>query len=300
VGNQTVQEAYSKSCRKAKKLIRQSKRLFEKGLSDRSKQNPKEFWKYVRSKLRTKTGVSPLLQDVDDPDSLKFGDKEKSDILQDQFCSVFTREQCDTIPSMDSRTDKKLSTLIIDVELVRKEIILLNVNKSCGPDEISPLMLIKLIDFVAGPLTMLMNASLKGGALPLDWKKAFVSPIYKKGARNRAENYRPISLTSIACKLMEKIVKDVILTHLIENNLLSKKQFGFISGRSTVTQLLLYLDKCAEICANEGVVDSIYFDFSKAFDTVPHQRLRVKLEAYSIHGNLLSWIEAFLTGREQW
>ena len=101
VGNQTLREAYSKSCRKAKKLIRQSKRLFEKGLSDRSKKNPKEFWKYARSKLRTKTGVSPLLQDVDNPDSLKFGDKEKSDILQDQFCSVFTREQCDTIRIKD-------------------------------------------------------------------------------------------------------------------------------------------------------------------------------------------------------
>ena len=298
-GNQTLREAYTKSCRKAKKLIRQSKRSFEKGLSDRSKKNPKEFWKYVRNKLRTKTGVSPLLQDVKNPDSLKFGDKEKSDILQDQFCSVFTREQCGKIPTMDTRTDKRLSTLNIDVELVRKEILLLNVNKSCGPDEISPLMLIKLIEFVADPLTLLMNASLNCGVLPRDWKKAYVSPIYKKGARNLAENYRPISLTSIACKIMEKLVKDVILTHLIDNKLLSKKQFGFISGRSTVTQLLAYLDKCADIVANGGVVDSIYFDFSKAFDTVPHQRLGVKMKAYGIQGKLLSWIEAFLTGREQ-
>ena len=98
---------------------------------------------------------------------------------------------------------------------------------------------------------------------------------------------------------MEKFVKEAVLTHLIENNLLSKKQFGFVSGRSTVTQLLNYLDKCAEIVANNGVVDSIYFDFSKAFDTVPHQRLSVKMKAYGIDGKVLSWIEAFLTGREQ-
>ena len=144
---------------------------------------------------------------------------------------------------MVEKTDKNLASLCIAAQLIRKEILSLNVNKSCGPDEISPLLLIQLVDFVTEPLTLLMNTSLKQGVLPLDWKKAFVSPIYKKGARNRAENYRPISLTSIACKLMEKLVKDAVLGHLAENDLLSKKQFGFLSGRSTVTQLLYYLDK---------------------------------------------------------
>jgi hypothetical protein len=133
-----------------------------------------------------------------------------------------------------------------------------------------------------------------------DWKKAYVSPIYKKGARNIAENYRPISLTSVVvCKLMEKFVKEAVLQHLVGNNLLSTKQFGFVSGSSTVTQLLRYLDECAEIIANDGIVDSIYFDFSKAFDTVPHKRLKSKLKAYGIDGELLSWIDGFLSGREQ-
>ena len=132
-------------------------------------------------------------------------------------------------------------------------------------------MLIKLVDHVASPLAMLMNTSIKHGILPKDWKKSSVSPIYKKGACNIAENYRSISLTSVVFKLMEKFIKDAVLTHLIENKLLSNKQFGFVSGRSTVTQLLNYVDKCAEIIANGGVVDCIYFDFSKAFDTMSHQ-----------------------------
>ena len=298
-GSTPQREAYTRSQRKVKRLIRQTKRAFEKGLAERSKKNPKEMWKYVRSKLRTKTGVCPLLQNIKDPNSLKFDDKDKAEILQDQFCSVFTKENGGEIPTMDKKTDKKLASLCIAAQLVRKEILSLNVNKSCGQDEISPLLLIQLVDFVTDPLTLLMNTSLKQGVLPLDWKKAFVSPIYKKGARNRAENYRPISLTSIACKLMEKLVKDAVLCHLVENNLLSKKQFGFLSGRSTVTQLLNYLDKCAEIVASGGVVDSIYFDFSKAFDTVPHKRLSVKMKAYGIEGKLLTWIEAFLAGREQ-
>ena len=134
-----------------------------------------------------------------------------------------------------------------------------------------------------------MNRTMEYGYLTLDWKKAFVSPIYKKGPRNLAENYRPISLTSVVCKLMEKFVKDAVLNHLVENNLLSTKQFGFTSGCSTVIQLLKYLDECGEIISTGGVVDSIYFDFSKAFDTVPHRRLISKLKAYCIDGQVQYW-----------
>ena len=298
-GSNILREAYQKSRHRVKKLIRQAKRSFEKELESGSKKNPKQFWKYVRSKLRTKSGVSPLLQDKKNPNSLRFDDREKAEILQEQFCSVFTKEQLESIPGLEKRTDKTIKDLEIVEASVRKEILALNANKSPGPDEISPLLLIKLVDFVTGPFTTLMNVSLAHGILPKDWKNAFVSPIFKKGARNIAENYRPISLTSIACKLMEKLVKDSLLAYMVENNLLSKKQFGFISGRSTVTQLLQYLDKCADVIANGGVVDSIYFDFSKAFDTVPHRRLSEKMKAYGIQGSLLKWIEAFLAGREQ-
>ena len=230
---------------------------------------------------------------------MKYDDKDKANILQEQFSSVYTNDQGENLPTMEKRTSERIEHLVITEEMVKKEILALNVNKSCGPDEISPIMLINLVDFVANPLALLMNATFNESVLPKDWKKAFVSPIYKKGARNRAENYRPISLTSVVCKLMEKLVKDAVFNHLIKNNLLSKKQFGFISGRSTVTQLLNYLDKCAESIANGKVVDTIYFDFSKAFDTVSHQRLSIKMKAYGIAGKILAWIDAFLSGTEQ-
>ena len=146
---------------------------------------------------------------------------------------------------------------------------------------------------------MLFNETIRTGNLPRDWKLANVSPIYKKGPKNRAENYRPISLTSITCKLLESFIRDEILNHLKEHALLSSKQHGFISGRSTTTQLLNYLDKCAEIIANGFIVDCIYLDFQKAFDTVPHRRLLGKLEAYGIDGPILNWIKEYLSGRTQ-
>ena len=184
--------------------------------------------------------------------------------------------------------------------MVRKEIISLNVNKSIGPDEISPRLLRELVDHITVPLTIIMNQSLSEGYLPDDWKMAIVSPIYKnKGAKNLAENYRPISLTSIICRVMETFLKQKIMNHLTQEKLLTSKQYGFVSKRSTITQLLHYLDKCTEEISSKKVVDVIYFDFAKAFDTVPHKRLLKKLQCYGVNGNILKWIEAFLTDRYQ-
>ena len=116
---------------------------------------------------------------------------------------------------------------------------------------------------------------------------------------SRAVNYRPISLTSILCRLMESFVRDKFIAQLQVLKLLTCKQLGFISGRSTNTQLLTYLDKCVKSIAEGSVIDTIYLDFAKAFHTVPHHRLTVKLQAFSIKGNILNWIMAYLSGRSQ-
>ena len=166
---------------------------------------------------------------------------------------------------LDKKTDVNLPNIIITEEMIRKAILKLNVNKSCGPDEIHPQILIELVDLVSKPLAFLLNKTMGEGCIPQDWIKAYVSPIFKKGARNKAENYRPISLTSIVGKLMEYFVRDSIMTHMRAENLLSSKQYGFINGRSTTTQLLSYLDKCIDTIVSGGVVDTIYFDFAKSF-----------------------------------
>ena len=95
--------------------------------------------------------------------------------------------------------------------------------------------------------------------------------LFKKGDKSNPGKYRPVSLTSIACKVMEKLVKNQIVEHtcMKRNKLFSKKQFGFISGRSTTLQILLVLDQWTEILDNGGSIDSVYMDFMKAFDKVP-------------------------------
>ena len=112
-------------------------------------------------------------------------------------------------------------------------------------------------------------------------------------------NYRPVSLTSITCKILESFITDAIRNYMEKNNLFSKCQHGFRQHRSCVTQLLEVLNDLTTFIENQQDIDIIYLDFSKAFDSVPHQRLLNKLQAYGIDGNLLKWISNFLNNRKQ-
>ena len=189
--------------------------------------------------------------------------------------------------------------MILTEEMVLKKLLALNACKSAGPDGLHPRLLKECAHELAAPLSSLFKKSLECGRVPHQWKQSVVSPIFKKGSRNLASNYRPVSLTVIVCKILEDFVRSGIMDHLISHSLLTTKQFGFIAGRSTSLQLLRFLDEAA--CALEagGAVDAIYLDYQKAFDTVPHRRLLLKLESYGIAGTLLEWIKSFLVGRTQ-
>ena len=106
-------------------------------------------------------------------------------------------------------------------------------------------------------------------------------------------HYRPVSLTSVVCKVFEGIVRDFLNAHLVENKLLSNNQFGFCTGRSCISQLLSTINDWMLELDNGVPVDSIYLDLQKAFDTVPHKRLLIKLDGYGIGGNIILWIKDF-------
>ena len=138
------------------------------------------------------------------------------------------------------------------------------------------------------------------GEVPLDWKKANVTPIYKnKGTKSQPCNYRPVSLTSHISKTMESIIRDEIIRHLQKNELIKPSQHGFWKGRSCLTNLLVYLDKVTMYIDQGLHVDSIYLDFNKAFDRVPHARLESKLKLHGIGRSVSDWITEWLTDRVQ-
>ena len=114
-----------------------------------------------------------------------------------------------------------------------------------------------------------------------------------------AANYRPVSLTSVVCKVMEHIVCSNIMRHCDRHHILTDAQHGFRKRRSCETQLVITLQDLARTIDNRGQTDVILLDFSKAFDKVPHQRLLHKIHHYGIRGDTHAWIKDFLHGREQ-
>ena len=126
-----------------------------------------------------------------------------------------------------------------------------------------------------------------------------MTPLYKDGDRHSPGNYRPVTITSILCRLLEKIVKKRVTDHVVENDIMSDDQHGFRSKRSCMTNLLEALDYITEILDKGWPVDEVFLDYAKAFDKVPHQRLVFKLKKCGIKGELLMWIESFLHGRTQ-
>ena len=183
--------------------------------------------------------------------------------------------------------------------MVREKIQGLKPGKSPGPDGWHPFSLKKLCDNIKVPLAVLFQKSLRDGVVPSQWLEASVTAIHKKGLKNIFENYRAVSITSIICKLMESIVRDKIVGHMVKNNLFSDKQHGFVPSRNCVTNLLMCMEIWTKFLEKGLPIDIVYTDFAKAFDRVPHQRLLRKIRNNGIIGQTLHWIKAFLTGRSQ-
>jgi hypothetical protein len=148
-----------------------------------------------------------------------------------------------------------------------------------------------------GPLCKIFQTSLTSGKLPTQWLEAVVTPIFKKGDKCKAENYRTISLTSSTCKLFEKVLVRQLLEFLRNKNVVPINQHGFIPGRSAITNLLTSCNQWTKLLDTGKTVDIVYLDFSKAFDRVPLSLLLHKLESYGINGHVLNWIAAFLSSR---
>ena len=157
----------------------------------------------------------------------------------------------------------------------------------------------KLAAILALPISIIFSASYHFAILPDEWKSARIMPLVKKGDPSIVGNYRPISLTSTLCKVMETIIKDNLLSHIISNNIISHNQHGFIPGRSTCSQLLeTQYDWCSGL--NEGgIYDVIMIDFRKAFDVAPHNKLIIKLHKLGVCKQTLQWLIAFLSDRRQ-
>ncbi|MES9880231.1 MAG: reverse transcriptase domain-containing protein [Sedimenticola sp.] len=288
---------YKKQCAETDRVISEAKTSYESHIMSNFKTQPKPFYRYVKSRQKVKVNITNLEKE---DGTITKDDNEVADELSDFFCSVFTQEPSDgDMPNFEYQCEDSLESFEISEECVAKKLGNLRPDKSQGLDCIHPRVLKECSRSLAKPLAAIFNKSLETGKLPNDWKSASITPIFKKGSRSSPGNYRPVSITSVPCKVLESIIRDAITAHFDSHNLISSEQHGFVKRKSCLTNLLETLDDITSALDNGEGMDMIFLDYSKAFDSVAPRRLIHKVERYGIGGNILRWIEDFLSHRKQ-
>ena len=187
----------------------------------------------------------------------------------------------------------------VTAEEVFNLIMNLDTDKANGPDGISAYMLKATATSIASPLAKLFSLSLRTGKFPKLWKLAHVVPIPKADNKSDPSNYRPVSLLSIVSKILEKIVYTRLWEHIVEHAPLSDCQWGFQKQRSTTTALLFTTHEWYSFLDKQKDVICVFFDYRKAFDSVPHRRLMDRLFQIGFHPSILAWICSYLSNRQQ-
>ena len=270
----------------------------EREAVDRIKENPKFFFKYARDKSLVKKPIGPLM--MGSGEYIAKAD-DMCEVLKGQFESVFSvpiNSGCisDTLREPGPRC-------IEDIEFTTEDIVAsiktIKPTASPGPDGIPALLLRHCAEQLKNPIYSLFRISLDVGKLPEKLKQSKVVPVFKDGDRSNPANYRPISLTSHISKIHEKIIVKKLTIYLESMDLFNEAQHGFRAGRSCLSQLLDHYFTILSDLEGGSEVDVVYLDFAKAFDKVDYGILVQKLKRLGIAGQVLKWINSFLTGRMQ-
>ncbi len=252
--------------KKVRNLIRNAKRNFEKKLA-KSHGNSKPFYANLKQKTSTRAAVGPLRGK---DNNVVTDSKGMACVLNEFFSSVFSKEGEEPVPEVSGtyQYEERLSQMSFKVKDTRELIKKLKTTGAPGPDGITARLLQEVAWEISPALTILFRKSMAEGSVPADWRRANVTPIFKKGSKSDPGNYRPVSLTSICGKLMEGHIKREITQHLDTNKLLVSTQHGFMSGKSCTTNLLEFMEMATR-AADEGLsLDVVFLDFAKAFDKV--------------------------------
>ena len=289
----TIQAKYNHLRNKVRSATRLDFKTYADSITNNLYHGQKAFWNWINKFRCCRFPIPSLHHDGE----VITDDYTKADLFNKYFVSVFTKENLSNLPSTSYCSDFYLDNMQVTASEVFSELSALNTNKACGPDGICPRLLKEGAEQLANPLAALFNKSLADGLLPNDWVSANITPVFKKGNKHHVCNYRPISLTCILVKVLERIIFNKLYSLLESHQVLCNAQFGFRKKRSTTSLLLSAVNDWAFNLNAKLSIHCVFLDFAKAFDSVPHQRLLLKLKAYGINGSMLKWFSSFLTTR---
>ena len=259
--------------REIKADIRKQHDLYVNNLVGDVRANLKDFYRYINSQKKDAQDIPPLKKR--NGCGVAQSESEKAAEFNGQFTNVFTKSEYSQVPLLD-RSAPFMEDIVVTKEGVTKLLKGLNPSKALGPDELHPRVLKELATELGPIFVHLFQHSIDSGDIPKEWTLANISPLFKKGDRLLACNYRPVSLTCVPCTLLEHIVCSNIMAHLDEHKLLSDKQHAFRKWHSCETQLATVINDWAKILDNKDQVDTFILDFEKDFDTPTHMNsLRV-------------------------
>lgn len=284
---------YHSAARAYSVALKQAKQNFYRNtLPSMLKQNPRKFWSVICPRDDTSIQLS-------DPSGGIVPSDTCASVLNTYFSSVFTSDVGMTNPYVVNYTFPSMEEIIINPSGIVKLIDSLKLSSSSGLDNINSKILKNTKHVSSLILALLFTQSLSTGDIPTDWRLGKVIPIRKGGDCRLPSNYRPISLTSVCCKLLEHIIYSHISKFLDHHNFFSECQHGFRSGYSCETQLAFFTHDLHMNLDCNYQTDAIFLDFSKAFDKVPHILLLSKLRALNIRSDIINWITNFLSNRYQ-
>ena len=256
--------------------------------------DPKKFWKAVKFLSKKSKSVPALTLG----DTTATTEMEKANLLNTFFHSCFNKSHVPITSSIGLNFNPP-SDLICTEEEVLDLLTSLDVSKSSGPDGISARMLKFTATSITPSVTKLFNQTITQARIPTQWKKSVIVPVPKSSDASTPANYRPISLLPLLSKLLERHIYELILHHLQSNGVLSAFQWGFLERRSTVTALIKCTDDWLKGLEDGQDICAVFFDYRKAFDSVPHRPLIVKLRAIGLDDCIINWIKNYLAERTQ-
>ena len=295
-GSSKLRSKFETLRREIKADVKKQHDLYVNNLVGDIKANPRDFYRYINGQKKDTQGIPPLKRR--NGNGVAESELEQADELNGQFTDVFNKNEHSQVP-LPNRSAPFMNDIVVSAVGVTKLLKGLNPSKALGPDELHPRVLKELASELGPVFAHLFQQSIDTGEIPKEWSLANICPLFKKGDRSLACNYRPVSLTCVPCKLLEHIVCSNIMAHLDEHKLLSDRQHAFRKRHSCETQLITVINDWAKILDIGGQVDTFILDFEKAFDTPPHELLKCKLYGYGIGGKTLKWIDSFLCFRQQ-
>ena len=264
------------------------------------KTNPRYFYSFAKRHAKTKCSVAPIR---DSHGVLKTEPAEKAELLQSQYLKVFSNPDLANVEicleGLNPSPTTKLDNIVFDTDDVVEAIKELDPYSATPDGDIPAKILVKCKETLALPIFLLWECSFRTGVIPPKLKTQYITPVFKKGDRTEAANYRPVSITSHLIKIFERVLRKHIVAHMESNNFLSPNQHGFRKKRSCLTQLLSHVDNVLKTLNEGEEVDVIYLDYAKAFDKVDHKILLAKAKRYGINGQTLKWLTEFLENRLQ-